>query len=294
MAAVFSDCGALRYVRSAAFGPQAQRLISTPAAAMFAHRDLKEALLLAVELRFQSACRILSRIRSDFLDAEERRACRELLTLFQAYGAWDAFHVRRFLLLYATVEFGLKQLEPFRLSEEGLAAGRALADAVEARRPSRIICVDLYNSARRRRRSGAYHDAIARLYRAMELLAQERLLDGHGVDADNVDAHRVPPRYRPDFEALRSPQDGRIRLGLRKTYELLYRLEDPLGLDFEQDPLMPARLDERRPTMLAHGVDSMDDTASAAFFAWVTSFFERHIENFARLGDLLQFPWLRE
>jgi len=292
LAAVFSACGSLRYVRSASGLPRAKRLISTPAGAIFANRDIMQAIVLASELRFKSASRILESIQVDFLSVEQRRLREDLMTLFQAYAAYEAFQVSRFVELYQTVAFGAEALEKFRVRETSIEAIRDLAEAMTQGKPSPLICINLYNSAQRRRQGGDYNDAIAHLYRAMELMAQGRLLEKYGIDADNVDIHKAPPKYRPDFETLRSPQDGRIRLGLRKAYELLYRLENELGVDFQQDEQMPQRLDERHSTVMAHGVEPVSDQLCEAFFRWVTAFFTRHIEGFRECSRLLQFPWL--
>ena len=294
LAAVFNACGSLRYVRSASTTAPAERLIATPARAVFANRDIALAKVLATELRFQLACSILRNVHSDFLSEAERQVCKDLITLFEAYDAWNGFRVGRFLELYESVEDGRKELDPFLLSDESLEAARELGRAIARRKPSSLICLDLYNSAKRYRRAGDYNDAVARLYRAMEILAQERMLEKWGIDPDNVMAQKVPPRYRPDFEALRSMQDGVIRLGLRKSYELLYRLGDDLGSDFHNDPHIAERLAERRSSMLAHGVDPIDARECNAFFDWTTVFFERHIEAFQERRKRLQFPWFTE
>lgn len=293
MAAVFGRCGSLRYVRSGRGAPS-ERLIEASTAGVFAHRDLAMAVVSARELRFTSARRILRGVQTSLLRPEERTDRAQLLKLFEAYHAWHGFLIGRFLELYENVTFDSPMREPFRLSDEGLAAARQLAADLEAQRPSVSLCIELFNSAERCRFTGGLTDAFSRLYRAIEVLAQERLLERYGIDADDVDAHKAPPRYRPDFEALRSLQDGRIRLGLRKTYELLYRLEDDLGVDFIDDEQMPARLDERRSTILAHGVEPVSKTVADAFFLWTESFFSRHIEDFGQRREALQFPWLKE
>ncbi|MCX7044117.1 MAG: TIGR02710 family CRISPR-associated CARF protein [Candidatus Sumerlaeota bacterium] len=297
LAAIFSACGPLRYVRSSVAAqqlPRQQRLISTSARAVFANRDIQQAILLGINLRFQSARQILASIHPDFLTQEERHVSQDLENLLEAYGAWDAFQIARFLELYEAVCFDHKELERFRLPENALLAVRELARILASGSPSPMICVELFNSALRRVQSGAYADAMARLYRALELLAQERLLGRWGIAADDVNAHKIPPRYRPDFEALRSPQDGRIRLGLRKCYELLLRLEDDLGREFHQDAEMLAALDERRDTILAHGVAAVSQDVNAAFFACVGRFFEKHIQDFRLKSRELQFPWLED
>ena len=243
-------------------------------------------------MRFRAARHLLENIQADFLTEDERQLSADLIALFRAYSERESFNFGRFLELYGQVSFAHRELAKFRLSPEGLAAVKRLDRDVAQGRPSRLLCVELFNSAQRRRHEGEYSDGMTRLYRALELLAQQRLRDDYAINADDVDAHRVPPRYRPDFEALRSPQDGRIRLGLRKSYELLYRLDDELGRSFEEDPQMTARLDERRATMLAHGVAPASKELDAAFDGWVTGFFMKHIEDFAGQCRRLQFPWL--
>ena len=294
LAAVFEGCGDLRYVRPARGLPLDQRLIALPASAIFAIRDIEQALLLGAELRFVSAGQILRRVPRQLLSAGEQQIVDDLTAIFEAYHQWDGFRVGRFLELYRQAAFAQPQLEAFRLDDASMALAEDLARDLKRRRPSPLICIELFNSAARRRRYGAMDDAVTRLYRALETLAQERLLNGYDIYANDLEAPKAPPRYRPDFEALRSLQDGRIRLGLRKAYELLYRLEDPLGIDFQSDPQMAQRLEERRDAILAHGFDAIAPDREAAFFDWARGFLANHIDRFEPLSRALQFPWLRE
>ncbi len=292
LAAVFEDAGQLRYVRSEAGMPLDERLITAPAGAIFANRDIDFAITLGLQTRFAQAGRILAAICPDFLKDEERRLVAELESLVWAYGEWDEFRIGRFLERYETVSFAAPALAPFYLDTAGAEAVRQLADAMAGKRPAAILAVEFFNSAERRRREGAVNDALTRQYRALEILAQERLLLKYGINADDVSAPKTPPRYRPDFEALRSPTDGRIRLGLRKAYELLYRLDDALGQDFQNDDQMPTRLDERRMAVLAHGVTPIDTRSEEDFYQWTRQFLTRHIPDFDDWRHRLQFPWI--
>jgi len=50
-----------------------------------------------------------------------------------------------------------------------------------------LLIADILNNARRRMKEGKYDDAMARLYRTVELIAQYRLKMKYEIDTSDVD-----------------------------------------------------------------------------------------------------------
>jgi hypothetical protein len=141
---------------------------------------------------------------------------------------------------------------------------------------------------------GATEDALARLYRALEMLAQWVLDRDHGVDTNDVDTRRIPPRDRVSFDALRSIEDGLVKIGLRKCYELLIILKTPVGEAFAADPVMRQFLEKRSETILAHGMQPAEPDEASRFMQHAPPLFRIEIPDFEQRAHLLQFPWLSE
>ncbi|MEW6229885.1 MAG: TIGR02710 family CRISPR-associated CARF protein [Bacillota bacterium] len=179
-----------------------------------------------------------------YLSPADRQKFLRVRRLCQAFHAWDSFdHQKAWELLRAT---GGDRLKPFI---ENLAA---IAD--ERRRTRGFEKVgDLLLNAARRASQGRYDDAVARLYRALEMLAQVRLELQWGIKTGDLDTGQLPENLRGQYERLRDSA-GRIRLPLVKAYELLADLGDPAGRRWQENKnaLLDA-LEVRNNALLAHG-----------------------------------------
>jgi CRISPR-associated protein (TIGR02710 family) len=117
------------------------------------------------------------------------------------------------------------------------------------------IVQDLLLNAERRATQERYDDAVGRLYRAIELLAQIRLLKSHSIKTGNVETQQLPESLREEYEKMRSPVTGKIQLALRNSYELLSKLPgDSLGkLYLENANKIINALETRNNSLFAHG-----------------------------------------
>jgi len=89
---------------------------------------------------------------------------------------------------------------------------------------------DLIRNAERRARMEQYDDAVSRLYRATELFAQFSLCR-IGISTSNISADilvRLPEEHRRRLE-LKRDDDGKLKIGLFESYELLGALNPHLG-----------------------------------------------------------------
>jgi CRISPR-associated protein (TIGR02710 family) len=118
---------------------------------------------------------------------------------------------------------------------------------------------DLLANAARRAESGRYDDAVARLYCAIEKIAKIRLQVGYGLNTSDIDLDLVPENERADLLECRS-DEGKIRLPLARSYELLRRLGDPLGESYKQrSQQLDQVLYQRNNSFLAHGFTPMGE-----------------------------------
>jgi CRISPR-associated protein (TIGR02710 family) len=223
------------------------------------------------------------------------------------FAAWDRFDYRAASghLVRSTVDdLGLfwdgaqydacrVQLETCAARLQELRAG-VTADGPGGDVPSRALLLDLLaNAWRRGEIEQRYDDAVARLYRFVEGLAQLALWRTHGIKTGRVPLERLPPGGEFEAEASRARGDGKayVQLGLQKSFQLLAALGDPLGdvaprLEPEGD--LGKLLQSRNQSLLAHGARPVAAQIFRGLFEACLALLD------VRREDLVRFPVLPE
>ena len=225
--------------------------------------------------RFYTASEILNNIVDEKINKEN------LLNLVKAYYAWDNMD---FIVAY---DYLTKvDLDGFELSEIkedlkiNLKALGAIVRSPHENLKNCYILASLINNSIRRAEEYKYDDAIARLYRAFELIAQIRLstyrLISSDLDIDVLLEKNVNQEFIDSLEKTRV--DGKIKIGLIKDFEVLAELGDDLGLYFAENRNKINNLTiKRNNSILAHGLESLDKDDFDQF--------EELVENLARKLD---------
>ncbi len=199
--------------------------------------------------QFGAALGILEEMQALTGDSEVLDEIEQLRLLTLGYDAWDTFDHRRAQEQFESVHVRL--LTRWRFAWEG--DRRFLAGLLFAKnRYSDGMLCDLFLNATRRIEEGKLDDAVARLYRLCEMIAQAALAR-HGIDTADVDLSRVPDGVRPHYEERRNPKSKRIEIGLQEDYCLLEALGDPLGRGFLGNNAVRDALFARNDSILAHG-----------------------------------------
>lgn len=125
--------------------------------------------------------------------------------------------------------------------------------------------LDLILNARRRETQERFDDAIARYYRAVEMLAQIVLKREFGIDSGNIDYKSLETLPEDGINFVKNICDKfkdereKIRIGLRDCYELLHALGHPVGIFYnEQKKYLLNALESRNYSILAHGERPID------------------------------------
>lgn len=294
LSAVFNRCMQLRYVVGAEAGSKNRRVIRTHPGAVFALQDIRRARSLAMELRFKSAIDVLRGVDDSLLGDADRTLQTSLIRVAGAYDAWHHFHPERFLEIYPQIDLANPLLEPLRLREGQLDEVRRLAEEMQRGEMGPFLLTDLFNNGLRQLAAGEPEDALIRLYRALELLAQWILMRDHGIDTNDVEVRRIPPRDRVGFEALRSLEDGLVKIGLRKAYDLLIILDTAVGRRFMDSAPMKNFLQERTRSILAHGIRPIEIPEPGELFRAAAELIEVELEDFSERCRALQFPWIAD
>ena len=219
--------------------------------------------------RFYTAGEILANIVDESVNSEN------LLNLVKAYYAWDNMDFETAYDYMTKVD-----LEGFELSEirddlkTNLKALGAVVRSPHENLKNCYILASLINNSIRRADEYKYDDAIARLYRAFELIGQIRLnkytLNSSDIDISILLEKGISQEFIDELEKTR--ENGKIRIGLVKDYELLNELGDELGIYFVENRKSINNLTiKRNNSILAHGLESLDKDDFDKFLELVES-----------------------
>lgn len=195
-----------------------------------------------------------------------------------AYSAWDKFdHIKANELL-ATIK-----LPQFNDNKAFFGKLHSKAE----KEPYYIA--DIINNARRRAEEGKYDDAVARLYRVIELIGQYRL-KGFGIDdTASVPRNKIPAALQGEFHHKKD----KIQIGLDMDYRFLAALGDDLGKKFINDSAVKDALKKRNNSVLAHGLGPVNKAAYEKLLAAALEYATATVKNLDVLLDESCFAkWL--
>lgn len=230
------------------------------------HRAVDDFIVLFDQHAFLAAASVAAATMRRVSRPDRKRELSSLEQLAKALEAWDRFDHTTSKSLLESVSKSANDLRATlgptrgeRVLAETVKLVRHLEELGRARPPSRHHVLDVLAGAKRRWDEGRVDDAVARLYRAIEAVAQVALKE-HGVES----TEKVPMELLP--EALKDKwrgraQEGVVKLGLQEDYELLDALEDPLAGHFKKAGLAGERspLVARNHSILAHGFETVSN-----------------------------------
>ena len=206
--------------------------------------------------RFYTASEILGNIVDENIHKED------LINLVKAYYAWDNMDFDIAYDFLTKVDLDL--LEVKEIKDElkiNLKALGAIVRSPHENLKNCYILASLINNSIRRAEEYKYDDAIARLYRAFELIAQIRLSKYSLISSDIDTEILLEKNVRQEFidELEKNRTDGKIKIGLINDFELLAELDDELGKYFIENRNRINNLTiKRNNSILAHGLESLD------------------------------------
>lgn len=240
-------------------------------------------------------------LKSLELPPDVKRRIRELRDFSAGLDAWDRFdHAQAWSLL---ADY-MKQIQQLGLFLKRVMASRAAVDSTFQTSNGISghgyeIVQDLLLNAERRATQDRYDDAVGRIYRALELLAQIRLQQTYGIQTGNVDVSKLPEELREEYENRRSPLNQKTQLALRDSYELLRQMpNDPLGeLYQEKVNTIINALYVRNNSLFAHGFQPISSHEYRTVKDVLVSFIEAGIASVVSKKanyPAIQFPTMMQ
>jgi CRISPR-associated protein (TIGR02710 family) len=159
---------------------------------------------------------------------------------------------------------------------------------------------DLVGNALRLAHQKRFEDAILRLYRACELLAQLRLRHEHGLNTGDLDLQNPRLSQLPEDLAQllreRKERENRAWAGLLESYRILAALGDPLGKVFAEKwgERLKDLLRMRNSLFLTHGLNPVAEAEWERARDLVQGFFSDAFAALNRGFSPVKFPEAKE
>lgn len=243
---------------------------------------------------FLAAASVVAEAKTRVGREDRKREFAALQHLAEAFDAWDRFAHRESQKSLENVRKSANDLRGVFGSDRGEAVLDDVARVLQylseislVTPPSPLHVLDLLANAKRREEEGRYDDAVARLYRAIEAVAQVALKERHGIaSTEKVPLDLIPEESRSEW-ASRANR-GVVALGLQDAYGLLDRLDDPLGRKFRSLNLnhLESPLSARNRSILAHGFERVSARVFTRLWEAALSLAE------VQASDLPAFPIL--
>lgn len=217
------------------------------------------------------------------------------------YDQWDKFqhseaikgfkHVIEHLNSYVSVGGKTKYQGLLTEVQNNFERLKELAiDTKQFKKPSRSLIIDLIANAERRAAENKYDDAVARLYRALEMVAQVAITEPplSVESASNFPEAKLPEALKEDYVKQYS-RDGKIKLGLEALFKVLNSIDPPhphaqtFWAYYER---LRNVQNARNQSILAHGLTPVEKTTYEALRSTLC---ER-----MNLGNLVEFAKLPE
>lgn len=248
-----------------------------------ARQRMEEVRRLFDNYNYASAETLASNIlQTGALSTQLQTQLREWVGLARGFDAWDRFDHERALQILTPYQS--RVVPGFRFLK--------LITGTTKQRSGYEPVFDLVRNSERRAHQKRFDDAVARLYRACEMLAQIKLtLRTPTLDSSNIAVQALPEALRPAYDQLRDPNSGKIQLGLRQDYELLSALDDPLGIVYRtHEKRLLNGLSARNASILAHGISPIGDESYQKFAEVLNDLIRDATQRLDIRVDAPQFP----
>lgn len=163
---------------------------------------------------------------------------------------------------------------------------------------------DLLNNAYRRIEEEKYDDAVARLYRSIELIAQLKLTEYGIIDESNLVSNsefKINKLSLSNLENIEANdfvqkfpsyhKSGRIfPLALKNSYELLCILGCDFAKEYLDDDDINSNISSRNSSILAHGLNPIDEEKANELYSQVFEYAKKVFPEVEKYMKMAEFP----
>lgn len=282
-------------------GTQAARIIDD--SKILVEKRLQSLTSLSNQYYYQSCLELLREMAGRPLPSQIHDFLEQLRYLCQGFETWDRFDYQsalEFLKPYKDQLVNhIRFLREICCVNELWSSAPAKLQQKSKKERVRLFSFapvyDLLLNAERRSLQGRYDDAVARLYRALEMFGQINLFRWDSpLNTGDLDINLLPVGLRHDFESRRDPVTRKVTVSLMQNYLLLGQLGSKVGAIFiSYRDRLKKELGKRNYSLLAHGVtplgksdyEGMNQVVESFLTECCTALGEKYVQK-----KELQFP----
>lgn len=161
------------------------------------------------------------------------------------------------------------------------------------RKNVKYYLADLLNNAKRRINESKFDDAVARLYRAMELISQIGLLNNDLIDETKLRKNKTFSINKESLDEIHNLEVKRLLnkfSGLKNNFKALEELEVNYAKDYNYNKELKNRLEKRNESILAHGLNPIDKGDAKRLYELVLYYAKKIYPEFKEYINMAEFP----
>jgi len=300
LSAIANKIGSISYIagkreRDGRVIPGSERIISFSPADLYANELFAESVRSFNSYQYDVAFQLLDEAKNLFQEQRFIEKANTLSCLANVYSRWD-----KFLLSESMDLLNRLPVSDF-YAEWGVKSKIEKNKQIIYKEVKNKFCeermIDLFLNAKRRQNEYKYDDAIARLYRLLEYIAQFLIArrelyqtrNDNEIDTSRLNLDKIPTGFQEKY---------REQIGLDKNYELLNDLKEPLGIEVyselkNKDSALKRILVIRNNSILAHGFDPVKKDNFTEFFQIIEKYLRKIVKDFDALAQNAEFPKIK-
>lgn len=226
---------------------------------VLAVEERKKIALFFNSYQFSAAKNIAERL-AKVLSGLDKALHESLSVLIEGYRLWDSFNHAGALKILSQAQKKLSEYLGFKedlvLSEfvKSVVGNLDFLGKIQIEKYNMVF--DLFDNAKRRAEEGKYDDAVARLYRALEMIGQIEFEKKFGCSTSDAKSEKLPESLREEIVKKHMSTDGKIKIPLFDTFRILTESGNKYGSTFFANQKEIGNvLEARNSSILAHGIN---------------------------------------
>lgn len=180
--------------------------------------------------------------------------------LSRALSKWDKFDFNSSFEILIEIKSNETLIKEAKLSDINIDKLAQAANFLKEKSLNNYKVLELIENAKRRKQEGKYDDAVARLYRSLEMIGQIEFEGKFNCSSSDVQIENMPAEFTEEIKKYFDIKDNKIKLPLFATFDILKKCDNYLGVKFF-DNLNKVKkiLHLRNNSILAHGQTPLDE-----------------------------------
>jgi len=272
--------------------PGTERGLTFQPNTIYAEKLFNNAVALFNNIQFDACKETLKKAKNTIYEEEFQEKISLLDKLATAYSEWDRYNIKK----------AFDEINTIGENQEQLLSKWKIKNRVEENKQflykekNNKFCIEraidlLENAYRRADMEKKYDDAVARLYRLLEYMAQiklnEKNIYKHDKDECLIDFSKL------SLEISKKYDKNGERLPLVKSYELLGDLNEEIGKVFMEKfnkDTVKKLLGLRNKSILAHGFNPIEENAYQQMKEFVVNFLKKFYSEIESTQSGIKFP----